>query len=226
MKNPVLIFIMLLFYNAATAQNWTGSYVMHIDNVSRKQPVDLKFTIKGNKTCMEIMAGEKAGKVRTIYDTKNNTMTFLTEKDGSGKFGMVRPMVEYNLTESDSKNAKITATGETKKIDSYTSAKMIAESDESTTEMWVTEETGLTYQDVLALVNKGKGPASNYAYNMKNYKDLKGVPLEMTITSKKNPGDITIVKIMNIVKGKTDDRVFSTEGYQVMDMTNVRQEGK
>jgi hypothetical protein len=201
------------------AQNFEGSYKIHIENALKKTNGDMQITMKGDKSAMEILTAPNAGKVKTIFDKKEKTMTILVDKDGTNKMAMVQKMPDASATEGTSaKDAKITVTNETKTIDGYNCKKVIAESDESTTTMWVSEEPGLTYADMFAMMSMGRGPASNISSNMKNYKDVKGIPLEMNIKSKNTAEGETVITLKNIKKETVNPSVFDTTGYQVMDM--------
>jgi uncharacterized protein DUF4412 len=208
----------------ASAQSFEGSYLVHIENTQKKNTADMQITMKGDKSCMEMISAQNAGKFKTIFDKKEQTMTILTEKDGANKMAMVRKMPDANELkdkEKSGKEAKITVTNETKTIEGYNCKKVIAESDESTTEMWVTDELGLTYSDMFGMMHRGRGPASGMAMNMQNYKDVKGVPLEMHTRNKNKTDEDTTILVKNIKKGNVDASVFDISGYQVMDMSKM-----
>ena len=220
MKKTVLAITVLIAVNATiNAQSFEGSYQMHIENALKKNTAEMLITIKGDKAAMEMLTAPNAGKVKTIFDEKEKTMTILVDKDGANKMAMVQKM--SNVDEDagkTSKDAKITITNETKKIEGYACKKVIAESDESTTTMWVTDELGLTYSDMYGMMSSGRGPASNMSSNMKNYKDVKGIPLEMNINSKDKSEGETVITLKNIKKEAVDASFFDISGYQVMDM--------
>lgn len=205
------------------AQSFEGSYLMHIENANKKNAADMQITYKGDKSSMEMLTAPNAGKFRTIFDNKEKTMTILVEKDGTNKMAMVRKMPDASEVQGskEGKEAKITVTNETKKIEGYTCKKVIAESNESTTEMWVTDELGLTYADMFGMMNSARGPASNASANMQNYKDVKGIPLEMNIRNKVKPDESTLITIKNIKKGGVEASLFDISGYKVMDMQNM-----
>src|SRR6185436_8204291 len=203
MKKQFCTIIALITSTAfAYAQNFEGSYLMHIENAQKKHTADMQISIKGDKSSMEMMTAPNAGKVRTIFDKKEQTMTILTEKDGGNKMAMVRKMPDANETmgNKEGKEAKITVTNETKTIEGYNCKKVIAESYESTTEMWVTDDLGLTYADMFSMMNRGRGPASNMGSGMQNYKDVKGLPLEMHMHNKNKPDEDASIFIKNIKK--------------------------
>ncbi|MEP7168074.1 MAG: DUF4412 domain-containing protein [Bacteroidota bacterium] len=219
MKKLCLAIIALITTTAAVrSQSFEGSYLMHIETAQKKSIAEMQISIKGDKSCMEMITAPNEGKFRTIFDKKEKTMTILVDKDGTNKMAMVRKMpdaTEYSGKEG--KEPQITVTTETKKIEGYTCKKVIAESDESTTEMWVTDELGLTYSDMFGMMSSARGPASN----VQNYKDVKGMPLEMNIKSKNKPDGDTVITLKNIKKGDMDASLFDTTGYQVMDMSKM-----
>ena len=223
MKKLCLAIIGLIALNSSlSAQNFEGSYLMHVENVKQKKTAEMQFSFKGDKTCMEMITMKNAGKLRTIFDKKEQTMTILVDKDGTNKIAMVRKMPDASEMESkEGTDPKITVTNETKTIEGYTCKKVIAESDGSTTEMWITNELGLTYSDMFGMMSAGRGPASNMSMNMHNYKDVKGIPLEMHVSNKTKPDGDTIITIKNIKKSAVDASLFDTTGYQMMDMSKM-----
>lgn len=221
MKKICFAFVAFIIPICLIAQNFTGSYLIHVEDIKKKKGVDMKINIKGEKSCLEMVTEEKAGKFRTIFDTKSQTMTILTEKDGANKFGMVRKMPdESELSDKEANDVKIITTNETKTIESYSCKKLIAETEDVASEMWITRDIGMTYSDLYRIMNRGKGPSSDYVRKMKNYKDIKGFPLEMTITDKKKPDEITYITVKNLKVGSVDNSTFETNGYQMMDMQN------
>ncbi len=210
---PVIALIATTVY--VRAQSFEGSYLMHIESAQKKDGADMQITFKGNKSCMEMITAPNAGKVKTIFDKKEQTMTMVADKDGTNKMAMVRKMPDAaEYSGSGGKDAKITVTEETKKIEGYNCRKVIAENDESITEMWMTNDLGLTYSDMFGMMRSGRGPASNMTTGMQNYKDVKGMPLEMIIKNKTVPDDITHITLKNIKKGNVDDSIFDLSDYR------------
>ncbi|MFI5219054.1 MAG: DUF4412 domain-containing protein [Bacteroidia bacterium] len=206
----------------AYAQNFTGSYTMHTEDSARKKTVDLKITFKKEKSCLEIITGENAGKFRTIFDSKERTMTILTEKEGASKLAMIRSMPD--ITESSepaAKDVKITLTDETKTIENYSCKKVMVESADAITEMWITQDLNISYDDMVTILNHGAGPISGMIQNIKNYKSLKGFPLKMTVANKIKAGEVINITITNVLLNTVDNSVFNTNGYQVMDVRNA-----
>jgi hypothetical protein len=224
MKKLSLAIIAFIMTSAVvSAQNFEGSYLMRIEIPKKKTSSEMQITFKGDKSCMEMLTAQNSGKLKTIFDKKEKTMTVLVDKDGSNKIAMVRKMSDASseMEGGGGKEPKVTVTNETKTIEGYDCKKVIAESDESTTEMWVTDGLGLTYTDMFGMMRSGRGPASNMSMNMHNYKDVKGLPLEMHISNKAKPDEETFITIKNIKKGTVDASIFDTTGYQMMDMSNM-----
>lgn len=221
MRKICFLIIGLIISIAVNAQSFTGSYKMNVESVKYKKTMAMKVSIKGEKSCLEIISEPGAGKFRSIFNTKEQTMTILTEKEGANKYAMVRKMPdEAGLADREAKNAKITVTDEAKIIDGYTCKKVFAQSDSIKTEMWITQDLKLTYHDVFSMLNRGNGPAANMVLKMKNYKGIEGAPLEITTTDMKNPDDITHITLKEIRTGSVDNSAFDTYGYQIMDMRN------
>lgn len=221
-KLSIAIIAFMTITSFIKAQSFEGSYKMHIENALKKTTGEILITIKGDKSAIEILTAPNAGKVKTILDKKEKTMAILIDKDGANKIAMVQKMPDAEeTTGKTSKDAKITVTSETKIIEGYTCKKVIAESDESTTTMWVTDELGLSYSDMFGMMSSGRGPASYMSPNLQNYKDVKGIPLEMNINSKDTSEGETVITLKNIKKETVDASVFDTKGYQVMDMKNT-----
>lgn len=221
-KFITLAFCAALACTGLRAQSWNGNFKITVENAQNKTPFQMIVTQNDNQSAMQIADEGDRPSIRIIYDWKANTMTTLTEKNGSN-FGMVSniPDIENSMKKDDDQ-AKITVTDETKVIDGYDCKKIIAESDEAVSEMWMTEATGLTYQNSLGLITRGRGPASGYARNLKNYEELKGISLLTTITSKKKSSDVTTVKITDLKKGAVDEKVFDTSGFQLMRMPSMK----
>lgn len=220
MKKILLTGVVLFAITSAlNAQKFTGSFMWHMENIQKKNTMDMKITVgSGDKSCMEIITGTMAGKFRTIFDKKEKTMTMLVEKEGMEKMAMVRKMNDAaDLAGKEPKDFKITTAEETKMIDGYNCKKVIVETNETNSEMWMTEDINLNYSETFSMINRGNGPASSAAPQMENYKDLKGSPLEMTFTNKKT-GSVSHIWITDIVKEKVDESFFDTSSYKVYDM--------
>ncbi|HMT27660.1 MAG TPA: DUF4412 domain-containing protein, partial [Bacteroidia bacterium] len=141
--------------------------------------------------------------------------------DGNGqKMAMVMEMTDIEKAIEQAKDPKITVTKETKVIDTYKCTKVISETEENTSDMWLTQDLGLNYSDLYKMVTTNKSPAGGN-YGMPAMKNIKGFPIQMIITDKKK-GETTTINIRKISKAKVDDKVFSMEGYQMMDMGNMK----
>ncbi|GEM_PF-6533758 len=209
--------LMLAFQVAA--QSWTGSMVMHIDNPMRNQAVNISLYIFPEKNCMKIQTDPKAASVRIITDKKKNTMTFLAEKEGSRKVGLIHEIKEQpDIAPPEEQGVRLQVTDDSKEIRNFHCRKIIAQSPDQVTEMWVTDDTLLNYPDILKIIHNPMAPASGYAHRMKHIKDLNSFPIEMKITPVNKPEDVTTISFSQIVRGKPDERVLDTEGFEMFDM--------
>jgi len=221
MKKVLLTAVYFIIPALLFSQPFTGSYSVHIDDAKRNQQVDLNITVMNEKSCLEIITEERAGKFRTIINEKDQSMTLVTEKEGANKFAMIRRMSEAGvLPDAEPKEIKIMTTNERKIIDGFSCFKVIVETDDVNNEIWLTLDVKLNYADVFGIMNRASGPAANLLQRMKNIKNLKGAPLEMTITDKKLPDEITHITLKNIKAENPDASVFDLSGYQVMDLRN------
>ena len=138
------------------------------------------------------------------------------------------PIFEYLLdiskkpatNDAQTKDPKITITKETKVIDTYKCTKVITETEEMINDMWLTQDLGLNYSDLYKMVSSNQSPQGSN-YGIPAMKNIKGFPIQMIIKDKKKD-ETTTINIRNISKAKIDEKVFSIEGYQLMDMGNMK----
>ncbi|SMO59903.1 DUF4412 domain-containing protein [Solitalea koreensis] len=228
MKRPLLFLLTtLLISNAAKAQsNFEGSFKMIISGEKLKHPAEIMYYIKDQKICSVINNPDKGGQMRMIIDPATSDILMLMDMNGK-KMGMkskmkdIAEMAEQSGMKTD---VKITETNETKTIDGHPCKKIIAETEDSTIDMWVAQDMDLNLWKILASMRSAKGPmggARSPAGDFAKYSAfLKGPSLESIITHKKT-GDKTTMQIKDIQKGNIDAAMFDTAGYQMMDMPEI-----
>ncbi len=192
---------------------------MEMTSAKQKEPVTMKIVSKGTKIAMTPQVTGTQGQMKIIVDHAAKKQYMLMDGNGQ-KMAMVMEMTDIEKAIEQSKDPKITITKETKVIDGYKCTKVITETDESVSEMWLTEDLGLNYGDLYKMVSSNKSPQGSN-YNIPAMKNVKGFPVQMVMTDKKKNETVT-VNIKNISKAKVDDKVFSLEGYQMMDMGNMK----
>jgi len=216
-KTTLLTLVALLFMFPLVAQDL--SFTMEMTSAKQKDPVIMKVVSKGNKIALTPQVTGTQGQMKIIVDHTAKKQYMLMDANGQ-KMAMAMDMTDIEKAIEQSKDPKITITKETKVIDGYKCTKVITETDESISEMWLTEDLGLNYGDLYKMVSSNKSPQGSN-YGIPAMKNVKGFPVQMVITDKKKNEAMTI-NIKNISKAKVEDKSFSMEGYQMMDMGNMK----
>lgn len=186
-----------------------------------KEPITAYLTFMENKMAMEMVMGKEASVVRSIFDYKNNTMTTASEKDGNNKFAMVMKLNE-DLVEKNSDEVQFRTTDEKRTIDGYNCSKVIAETKEGITEMWLTKDLNLSYENTVGMMPKTKNnPTSGFLRDLKQWKGVEGFPVEMISYQKKKPEEKSTIRFKDIKPDVVNEKAFDLSGYQVMDMTQM-----
>lgn len=167
------------------------------------------------------------GQSRIILDRQTGQMTMLTTDKKGKKTGirmkMPKIVVESEVVESKSSEPKITITNEKKMIEGYSCTKVIIEDTDYRTEAWVSEDKNLSLFEIFSFIDISNQQKSGSKQDI--YAGLTGLAMESTTVSKKRD-ETTVVKITNLNKGNLDSGVFSTDGYQVVDMANMMDFGR
>jgi hypothetical protein len=139
------------------------------------------------------------------------------ENNGQKTAMMVDP---FNASEATGKisEPKITQTKESKTIEGRKCSKIIVESESTVSDMWITSDAGLGYQDLYRIFNSTKGTpgASNV---LPASSKINGFPVEILSKDKKSGAVSASVRISGISKTKVDPSIFNMDGYQIVDMT-------
>lgn len=219
MKKITLTIVTLALSLTAALAQFEGTLTMTLESAKLKEPMDINMTIKGKLTCMEIPAMEANGFVKSIVNTETQDMIMCNDRGGR-KIGMKMNMKDANQFMPQSENAKpptYTETNETKIIDGYNCKKVIIESDDNKSDLWMTTDLKLSMKDLLATMSANKSPASITFRSMnKNFGDHPGVSMLTYITNKKT-NEVTIMTLHNVKTAKVDEKVFNTDDFQLMD---------
>ena len=195
-----------------------GSFTIHSEPAksanSHEKPEDISVSIKGTKIALVPPARDKMNKVRMIVDMTASTTTILMENNGK-KHGMVRPANEASLRANSHDNSKVTETKEKKVIDGYQCHKVIIESDKFKSEAWITNDAGISMEDLSMVLTATRGPMGDPSGL--GGKSIMGCPIEVTTTDKTKKTESTM-HIKDIKKGPVDASVFSTDGYEMSQM--------
>jgi hypothetical protein len=209
--------VLLILTGFVSAQNL--SFTMHISTPKSEKGFVVKVGMQGSKMAMEPQMGE-AGSMRYIMDNSENRQYMLMENNGQKMAMMIDPFDAVQKTAEQAKDPKITVTRESRSIDGYQCKKVIAETEEVVTEIWMAESAGLNYQQLYKIFNSTKGtPGPRRA--MPDLKDIKGFPIEI-ISKDKAKAETVTIRIKDIKPNTTDAALFSMDGYKVVDMRKVK----
>jgi hypothetical protein len=206
---------------AATAFSLTAqdiSFNIEMTSPKRTEPLTIKVASSGQKMVVQPMAAEM-GSMRIIIDHAAKTQHLLMDNNGKKMAMQVDPF-DQTAAASKVKEPVVKVTNETKTIDGMKCTKVIAETDEATTTLWVTEDAGLSYQDLFKIVNANRASQGSRSA-LPALSSVKGFPLEV-VTKEKSRNEAVVMNIRNISRAKVDASMFSMDGYQVSDMRKIK----
>ena len=191
-------------------------------NEKLKNPIEMKFTVKDNLAIMESSAIPQGGATGKMLLNSKDQSTIILMENGDRKMGLkmyAKSLKQDSLVKLvQAKTPKVTRTGKTKMIEGYKCEQVLMEDDDSNVEVWITDGLDFNPMDFMGAV---KGSDKDYAADklyqgwMKN-----GVSLE-TIITKKDKSSVVTMQLKNIKKEHVEASLFSTEGYQIMDMSQM-----
>lgn len=161
------------------------------------------------------MTMAEAQESTVVFDFDNKQMITLVNASGM-KMAVVVKMdpSAYEPSENDSSDdedaPEFKKTGRSKEILGYTCDEYVAEDDESTMEMWISQEEVV---DIFKAFS-AYGAQQKQATTPQAYPGLTGTLMEMNSTSKKHVKEKTTWKVTKIEKNSPS--TISTAGYSVM----------
>lgn len=224
MKKQLIALFTLCCCMQAFAQ-FEGSFSMILTssgNEKLKEPIEMKFTVKDNLAIMESSAIPKGGATGKMLLNSSDQSTTMLMENGDKKMGLkmyARSLTQDSLVKlAQAKNPKITRTGKTKMIEGYKCEQVLMEDDDSNVDAWITDALGFNPIDFMGAV---KGSDKDYSVE-KLYKGWmkNGVSMETTI-AKKDKSSVITMQLKNIKKETVSASLFSTDGYQIMDMSQM-----
>jgi hypothetical protein len=210
------LFSLICFLSVFTVNAQDFSFDMEMTGVKMKEPMIMKLYSSGTKMVIKPqIAG--AGGMSVLVDEATKKQYLMMDNAGQKMAMVMNYTDQMNKAAETASDTKITVTTETKTIDGYKCKKIIAESAESKSDIWLTEDLGMNYADLYKMMSaSGNGPQGK-KNQLPAMKDVKGFPIEMNVTDKAKQETINI-RIKNISKAKISPSMFSLEGYQMMDM--------
>ncbi len=210
------LFSLICFLSVFTVNAQDFSFDMEMTGAKMKEPMLMKLYSSGTKMVIKPqIAG--AGGMSVLVDEATKKQYLMMDNAGQKMAMVMNYTDQMNKATETASDTKITVTKETKTIDGYKCKKIIAESAESKSDIWLTEDLGMNYADLYKMMSaSGNGPQGK-KNQLPAMKDVKGFPIEMNVTDKAKQETINI-RIKNISKTKISPSMFSLEGYQMMDM--------
>lgn len=201
---------------------FTGSFRMEMHQYKngkeeKGSPVNMQYWSSPEMTLVEMAPdGKKQGTVRMLTDLKGKWNYMLMTDEKGEKTGMKSRKKKITVSGADEEdNTKFTVTNETKVIEGHTCNKVIGTNDDGTWTAWIAKDIDVPFTDMSRSLagNNARGKKATYPAS----KELHGFPLEMESLSADGK-DRTVIHVRELKLGPVDPKVFSIEGYQMMEM--------
>jgi|GEM_PF-5175868 len=194
--------------------SFTGTVTLQLQT-SEKPGEQIQMTMRFKKwqTTVETTLDQTQSS-RMIFDHQNHKMTVLLDGGGkgkSGKTGIVTKIPNLSVDAGQDNNAvKIEKTSEKKNILGYECTKWIITTDDGVAETWVTD--AIRFNPFKAMGASMKNRSNQYI------DQVDGFAMETVFVDNRNY--TTTMKVTAIDTKEPDAVHFSTDGYQLMDMSN------
>lgn len=181
----------------------------HIGKNGKEESSTTNLYIDSYKMAMIMPTEGNRPTMCIITDRQNGTMTTLNSKEKQAIVTKIPKINVKNKKDASGQQAlSFTKTGETKTIDGHLCQKYLGEDEKYQYITWITSDINVDMSDVFGVQKQQQIP------------DMpEGTALETTLTDKKNNDRIEI-RIKNLKKGKPDAAIFSTSGYELIDVTS------
>lgn len=205
---------------------FSGSFTVTTQATNKKgqleDPVVLDIYASDYPVAFEMLVPDNASqKMRFIVDPRTALVTTLID-DNDNKTGMITKMPKITVKMKEGKTVPdkpaettVQATDEYKMIEGYRCRKYIITDGTTVTESWITVDDAVSIHQIMsmfALTQKQKTEDFGARYG-----GVRGMVLESTTTLAN--GQKSRMTVTNIRQGNVDQSKFSTEGYQVIDMS-------
>jgi hypothetical protein len=186
------------------------------NNQLKDKPTNISYFIDTYKLAVEIQPDEKKDAFVSIFDRQKGTMTMLQEEKGK-KTAMVMKMPKITVKNKNNEtpeDVKFTKTGRTKIIDGHTCYEYIGETEKQKTTFWAAPDLKYNLAESM-LIMQSQNKQQN---ETPNFGQVDGMPLEVVIEQLDKKERIEI-KYKNLKIGSVNKAKFSTDGYEITDMT-------
>lgn len=203
-----------------------GSFRMEMHNFKDGQeqpesPVDMHFWSSTDKTLTSFRTDKANGtEMKMMNDLKGKWSYIMMGTPNGQKTAMrshKKKLVHTGEGGDAAKGINFTETKETKTIDGHACTKVIGRSKDGVWTAWVAKDMPTPFGDLVR--NMGQ---VRQAGAMQQWSGLKGFPLEMEMQDL-GGNDKTVIYVKDIKEGPVDERLFSLDGYKMMDVPGIGQ---
>lgn len=193
---------------------------MHIYENGKEQkqsPANVSISSSAEKIAFHTTVPGVKEQMRMIIDQKEKWQYMLVDDGKGNKMAMkTRKMKVIGTEEEKNTNAAdVQVTNETKTIDGHLCKKLIAKSEDGTWIGWMAQDIEVPFELFMRDMQRGGGNFHDDAIA-----GIHGFPLEYEWTS--TDGKERMQSFIRDLKvGKVDEKVFSLEGYQVMELPTM-----
>ena len=203
-----------------TPLDFTGSYRMEVHTYTngkeeKDSPNQVRMAFTTDRMAMMPQAKDSKEEMRMVFDLRNRfTYTLMTDDKGE-RSGMKMKMMKVKVdgVETAGKDlSTVTRTDETKVIEGRACRKYTYRDEEGNGEAWIAEDMDF---DMMAAYRQMVGGTK---VDMWQKLGTSGVVME-TIWNSDDGKEKVVMYTKDLVVGKVDESLFSTAGYEIMDMT-------
>lgn len=208
--------------------NFIGSFVMEMEEykggkMAKDFPMKIGYHIDAYKLGIEMDDKKENSSNVIVYDRQARKMIMKMDKKGE-KTAVINKMPNMKITvegdEYASGKYSVNPTGRSKVILGYNCKEYQVETEDEVSHVWFAEDLDT---DLARSIGSGMVNVKYSGERSMDYGDrynLKGTWLEVH-TKSKNQNTSRDIYIKNLVVGTVDQQVFSTEGYEVTDVSNL-----
>jgi len=204
--------------------DFTGTFRMEMHSfkngkAEKDSPAIMRMSMANDRMAMVPTTAKGKEEMRIFFDLKNKHSYTLMTDDKGNRSGFKMKMMKFSgaadgaETKSD-KDAKMVRSGETKVIDGHTCTKYTYTSAEGNGTAWIAEDIKF---DIMKTFAQMSGSTPNKDWQKVPYS---GLMMENSWNSADGKERVDMY-IRDLQVGKVDESMFSTEGYNLQDMSNM-----
>ena len=221
MKKLLLVLVFLnstIFLFAGESNTFTGHINMDIDDPSSM--LTLKFAVAEWQTSMTLKT-EANEDINIIFDLKNDSTIILVNSQNFNRLGIKAPIKQQAELDKSELDLMVVKTDERKKILDYNCSKFIIYKDTDTVTAWVNNEINFNPLGLLMNLSSDSDEESKDGSLFQSLtKELDGLIMRIEyLNEKKVPSSMNVTYIDT---DKPDESVFSTSGYNILDMKQLQ----